>query len=268
MKWKPLLSLVLFLYLASTSEAHDYWLQPDSYYPKLLDTVSVRLLVGDGFVSDQERPFQKKLTLRFQQVNSTTTIDLSALATQGEKPVAKLKLEKPGSHFLVMDRLPAYITLEAKKFNHYLEEEGLHTILAERKKTNEADKPGREKYTRHLKCFLQVGEVLDDVWQKSFQQPLEILPLANPATLKVGDMLQVKIIFQRKKLPAAPLFAYSQNEGKIHKQSLHTNPEGIAAVRLTHSGHWLVRLVHMRRCHTDPKADWESYWAALSFGIK
>jgi hypothetical protein len=37
---------------------------------------------------------------------------------------------------------------------------------------------------------------------------------------------------------------------------------------LDHSGEWLIRLVHMRRCAADcAEIDWESFWGAYSFGM-
>lgn len=38
---------------------------------------------------------------------------------------------------------------------------------------------------------------------------------------------------------------------------------------LTHSGLWVVRLVHLRRAPAgEVAADWESFWAACTFGVK
>jgi uncharacterized GH25 family protein len=162
----------------------------------------------------------------------------------------------------------AYITLDAKKFNAYLEEEGLEHVLAERKKKKESDQPGRERYRRNLKCLLHVGGVTDDTWQKTFQQKLEIVLLADPATLQPGAMLPLRVLFEGKPLPTAPLFAYGKSKKGITKQQLKTDQNGNATMRLEHAGPWLVRLVHMRRCAGDPKADWESFWAACSFGLK
>jgi uncharacterized GH25 family protein len=263
------LSAMALVWLLFVSEvpAHDYWLQPETHFPKPGVPVAVHLLVGDDFVSELERPFQKPPTLRFQLVSQDKAIDLAAAAQDGQKPLAQLTLVQPGSYWLVLDRDLAYITLEAKKFNAYLEEEGLQDILAERKKAHELDQAGRERYRRYLKALLHVGAATE-AWRKTFAQQLEIVPLANPTALKLGDTLTVKVLFEGKPLPAAPLFAYGKAANGTKKQSLKTGKDGTAAVRLDTAGPYLVRLVHMRRCAGDPKADWESFWAAWTFGIK
>jgi hypothetical protein len=38
-------------------------------------------------------------------------------------------------------------------------------------------------------------------------------------------------------------------------------------LKIDHSGEWIVRLVHLRRCSEPKEADWESFWAALTFGV-
>ncbi len=265
---RELVGLLAVLGFASAAPAHDYWLEPETFFPKVNAPVAVRLLVGDDLLIELERPFQKKPTLRFDLVNKDKTIDLAAMAQEGEKPVARVTIAQAGSHWLVMDRDLAYLTLEAKKFNAYLEEEGLTDILAERKKKGESDTPGHERYRRFLKCLLQVGDATDDAWKKIFSQKLEVLPLVNPATRKPGDVLPIKVLFDGKPLAAAPIFAYHGSEDKVTKQQLHTDKDGTAAVRLDTAGIYLVRLVHMRRVDGDPKADWESFWTSFSFGVR
>lgn len=39
-------------------------------------------------------------------------------------------------------------------------------------------------------------------------------------------------------------------------------------VKLDGEGVYLVRLVHMRRVNGEAAIDWESFWAALTFGMK
>ena len=90
--------------------------------------------------------------------------------------------------------------------------------------------------------------------------------------MKLGDTLQVRILFEGKPLVGARVFAYDQSGGQsksqIHEQSARTSGDGVVAFKLGHPGEWLVRLVHMRRCAADcAEIDWESFWGAYSFGI-
>ena len=261
--------VALFLLASGKTDAHDYWMQPNNFFAKPKEKISVRLFVGDVFNPEIERGFSKKPTTRFELISTgQATIPLLPLGVENKKPFSELRLAKGGDYWLVMDRRPRYIKLTAEKFNKYLAHEGLTNILEERRRLKEDKKPGLERYGRHLKCLLRVGAGDGKTWKEIVKQRLEILPLSNPATKKPGDTLNVRILFEGKPLAKAPLFAYNKSVKGIGKQALHTNEQGIAELRITGRGTWLVRLVHMRRCVDSKEADWESFWGAMSFGIK
>jgi uncharacterized GH25 family protein len=166
-----------------------------------------------------------------------------------------------------MERAPQRITLEAKKFNAYLTEEGLTPVLAERQRLGEADKPGRERYSRSLKALVQVGGRGDDTWKRSTGQRLELLPLADPFAVRPGGALGVRMLFDGKPLPGVKVFAHRRAGDKVTTQSAVTSGAGEVTFKLDGAGTWLVRLVHMRRARGDREADWESFWGALSFAV-
>jgi len=261
-----LISLLAILCGPGAAWAHDYWLQPDSFFPAIEKGVAVRLHVGDKFQSEAERPLQLKPTLKFQLLGVKDTQDLLLKADDGRKPVVEVVVRKPGSYVVRMDRAPQHIKLAADKFNHYLAEEGLESILEARRRAGEDKKDGRERYGRCLKLLLQVGDKTDDTCKRVLGQTLEIVPQANPYALKPGDMLPVLVLFEGKPLAGVKLFAHSRAEEKVETQTAVTSREGTASFRLNRSGAWLLRCVHMRRCAGDAEADWESFWAALSFG--
>lgn len=132
----------------------------------------------------------------------------------------------------------------------------------------ESDADVRERYSRYLKSLLQAGSRHDETYKRELGFALEIIPLANPYELKVGDSVKVKVLFEGKPLPNAKVFADNREAGSTRTQQARTTPDGIAALELDRSGFWLVRLVHMRRCADVAEADWESFWAAYSFGAK
>ncbi len=262
-----LLVAAALLFSCLPVRAHDYWLLPDTFFPAAGDSLAVRLFVGDDFVPEAERPFQKKATVRFQQLFGGKTTDLVPLGTEEKTPLLSLPVCDAGTHLFAMERIPRLITLEADKFNKYLAEEGLDSILAERKKAGEERKPGRERYSRCLKSLIQVGATRDETAVRVLGQKLEIMPGANPYALKIGDELSVRILFDGKPLAGVKVFAHRRDSDKVTTKSVAASAEGRATFRLDGGGAWLIRLVHMRRV-ADAEADWESYWAALTFGVK
>ncbi|MER3633111.1 MAG: hypothetical protein C4325_13940 [Blastocatellia bacterium] len=60
-----------------------------------------------------------------------------------------------------------------------------------------------------------------------------------------------------------------RNADKTTSRAYTTDPTGIATIELSANGTWLIRAVHMERCDRACEgADWQSYWAAMTFAIK
>ncbi len=261
----PALSVLLLSPLLV--RAHDYWLQADTFFPAVGAPVPVRLHVGEGLLSEKERPFQKKPTLAFRLLSARAPVNLAARAKEGDTPVARVTFPAAGTYLLAMERAPQRIEMEAKKFNAYLAEEGLDAALAQRRKLGEDKLPGRERYSRYLKALVQVGKG-DDVWKRAVGQRLEIVPLLDPFSVKKGGKLPVRILFDGKPLAGAKVFAHRRAGGKTATQSGVTSAKGEVTFELDGTGTWLVRLVHLRRATRDKGADWESFWGALTFATR
>ena len=248
--------------------AHDYWLQPDEFYVAAKSPATLRLFLGHEGTNVVERPYQKKMTLRFQLVSAGSARDLKRGAKEGAKPARTVKSLPVGTHWVVLKRDVSHITLKPAKFTSYLKHEGLERIIKARAEADETKKAGRERYSRYLKCLLQAGDKRDDTWKRVLKLKLEIVPLSNPADLKPGDSLQVRVLFEGKPLPGSAIFCIQKSGGKATMQSTKTDRAGVAKFAVKLKGAYLVRLVHMRRTKSSKRADWESFWGAMSFGVR
>ena len=265
---KTLPAGLLLIVLAGRASAHDFWIQPETFSPAPGKPVQLRLLVGDALEVESERVFEKKGTIRFVSVSAAGTSDLMASGMEGKKPFAQITFDRPGSWWVGLERERKTIRLDADKFNDYLAEEGLERILEQRRLLGEDRKPGRERYSRYVKCLVQAGGKSDETWKKLAGHRLEIEPLADPSSLRTGAVLKVRVLFEGKPLANVPLFALHREGEKVSRQKLTTAMDGTAELKLTHAGLWLVRLVHMRRCPDREEADWESFWSALTFAVQ
>lgn len=259
--------VVVVVALARPAPAHDFWIQPETFFPARDRQIAVRLFVGDGFVKENERAFEKQATPKLQLLSGERTTDLLSLGKEGKAPFVAIALPTPGHHWIAVERERKTIRLEAAKFNDYLREEGLDDVLDKRRLAGEDQKPGRERYSRCLKALL-LCEKGDDGWKKTGGQRLEIVPLTDPYAIEVGGTLKVRLLFEGKPLAKAPLFALNRNGEKVTKEKLTTDKDGTAEVKLSRKGVWLLRMVHMRRCADPVEADWESFWTALTFAVR
>lgn len=251
--------------------AHEYWLEPESFFLKAGERSFVRLFLGEGLKVEEEMPYLTSKTSQFRLISNDGTFDLARNIQDEEKPLFSFSAEKPGNYLLAMERNWSYITLEADKFEDYLREDGMEYIIAEREKLGESAKQGKERYSRYIKALIQVGGKNDATFGKraGMRMRFEIIPLENPYSMKVGDSLPVQVFFQGKPLAGKTIFADNRDGDVISKQKLTTDKQGKASIKLDRKGIWLVRLVYMQRCAKDCEgADWESFWGAFSFGVK
>ena len=54
---------------------------------------------------------------------------------------------------------PAHASAGCKAFNEYLASDGVTDMLESGKRSNELNKPSHERYSKHVKTVIQVGNV-------------------------------------------------------------------------------------------------------------
>jgi hypothetical protein len=55
---------------------------------------------------------------------------------------------------------------------------------------------------------------------------------------------------------------------RIAQQTVRTNREGEARIRIPSRGVWYVKFIHMQPAAADTTIDYESKWATLTFAVR
>lgn len=157
-------------------------------------------------------------------------------------------------------------TLGAEEFNAYLKEEGLSEVLEWRRMNGQTSLPGRERYSKYAKSLVTSGGN-NNFHTKPVGLLIEIVPEMSPGELKAGDRLPLRVLFRGK--PAAGLQIEAAwagpNGGKKVTIAGRTDRNGRMEVPLGMPGKWRIHTLRMERCADSDIADWESYWASLTF---
>lgn len=136
------------------------------------------------------------------------------------------------------------------------------------------DRAASERYSKHVKMILQVGDVATETYSTLLGYPIEIVPQANPAELKPGDTLRVLVMADGS--PAADQLVYASYAGFHthddsggHQEAVHTRTDdnGVAEIEIVRPGRWYVRLIRMLPV-TQEGVDYESNWTTLTFEVK
>lgn len=257
--------LMSFLVFAATVFAHDVFLSAKPFVLDKPGSVTLSMYLAEAFPGEVIK-WRADKTVRFWMIGPGTDVELTT--KKETNPVIEFK--NIGTYVIGWNATPSYIEVEPKLFNEYIEAEGYGNVIEIRKEQGKQDKPGREKYIRFLKCFVQVGSEKTNDYSKTLSQKIELIPLANPYSVSVGSELGVRVLFDGKPLRDTRVMATYDTFSKEHDVYAHTvqtNSEGIARIPINQSGTWMIRTNHMIPLEEDPKADWESYWTNFSFFV-
>lgn len=98
---------------------------------------------------------------------------------------------------------------------------------------------------------------------------LEIVPIANPATLRVGEELPVRVLFEGQPLGATVFATYQGFTTRPDTYAYVTQAaaDGTAFIRITAPGLWLVRVENRRQLTGNPEIDVDTTRAILAFHV-
>jgi uncharacterized GH25 family protein len=240
--------------------AHDLWIEPTSFSPRAGEVVGLRLRVGMNLAGD---PVPRIPALIRELIVEGDSGRQAIRGREGADPAGILRAA-PGVQVLGYFSNPSWIELPAEKFNEYLKEEGLDAVLALRARRNESGEPGREAYSRCAKSLLVSGAHGGGRGDRPLGFPLELVAERNPYELEAGEDLPVRLLWQDH--PLAGALVVAMNRGNpAEKLSARTDAEGRVRFRIESGGFWLIKAVHMVRAPEKSPADWQSYWASLTF---
>ena len=265
--WRSVLDLRLTCFLVFSIlpvHAHDFWIEPSSYQVPVGGKVTIRFRVGEHFRGDPVPRHSQRIVV-FAHFSPKTTAPVKGV--DGFDPAGVATLDEPGLHMIAYSSTSSSIALDPEEFETYVREEGLERIIEERNRRNERESPGRELFARCIKSLLRAGSPDDETgFDRVLGFPAELVPDANPYRLEAGDELSLRVLSKGRPLAGALVTAYPQAEPSQAVQQ-RSDKEGRVKLRLNQAGAWLVKSVHMERIDESEQADWQSWWASLTFEL-
>ncbi len=262
---KRLITTTLVLIVAYLANGHEFWLQPKKFKYALDEEIKLDFMVGESFTGEfWDLKKHKAEKMQLHRLSGVKDLVKEVKPTDGNN--LTVKADQEGTYLFALQSNAAYIELEGEKFNEYLKEDGLDYILEERTKAGILGKPSREFYSRFAKVLVQTGSKTDDTFKKKLGLRYEIIPDQNPYTLKAGDQLQCRILFEGKPAAHALVKVWNIVNNTTFLQNIYTESDGTIRFPISASGSWMVSSVRMIKSEKEG-ADYHSLWASLVFGI-
>lgn len=291
---------IVALLISQRAAAHDFWIEPASFHTAPGSVLPVSLHVGEHLVGKEKDRSDERI-IEFVAVDSSGGKH-PVVGRDGKSPAGMVKIPKVGPSLVGYHCTPAFIELEADLFSRYLAMEGLDHIIKHRADTGQSRESARERYRRCAKALLTCTkdgmpgtavEEADAGLGHRFGFPLEIMPIDDPRVSR-EQSTSFRVLFGGKPLENAMLMALSRAQPDRVLKS-RTDAKGAAAFKLDDRGMWLVKVVHMipvEKAEPGTKAvqdesqkgtksqkgtesqqasmdnaQWESFWASLTFEI-
>jgi hypothetical protein len=248
--------------------AHDLFLKLDSYF--VPPNTAVRVAVLNGTFSSSEGPVAADRLLDLSVVGpmQRRAIPRASWRPSGDTTWLAVQTGSPGTYVIGASLSPRQIALSGEDFNSYLKEDGIPDVLNARTLNGELGRAVRERYQKHVKAILQVGEARTDAFGAVLGYPAEIVPLANPYATRIGDTLAVRALVDGKAVVNQLVIAGGEQDGRVmHEVRARSDAAGVARFALSGAGKWYIKFIHMVPVSGD-SVNYESKWATLTFQVR
>lgn len=265
----------LLLLLGLPVAAHEFWVTPSAWVVQPGARAVILAHVGDQFPGANSYTTPERIdTVRLIGPSSDTLVhppyrrEKDSLAADVQMPAV------PGPYIGVVIVKPRVGQKSGAIFQSHIAHQGLDDVKAYRAAHGEADAAVRERYSRYGKTVLRAGSGGGGAHvTKPLGLKIELVPLMDPTVLRAGSRLRIRLLLDGQPAPNALVGAiHASANAKPEEWPLtaRTDANGEAEFVLGDAGPWLLRSVRtVRRTGESGElaADWESYWASLSFQL-
>jgi hypothetical protein len=256
---KRILILLLCIGVNTPLFSHDMYI-----WPRFQKENQVGLAM---FVEKEEVVWFESMTAGLRMDGPSGEANL----TVPEKGDPSVEFAQAGTYMIGWQSEPIFIRVEPDIFRKYATLEGYQNVLEVLKNNRQTEQPGRERFTRFVKTYVQVGPLPTNDFKRPFGFKIEIIPLQNPCALQVNEDLDALVLYDGKPLPDHRIMATYDSYSSLpedYAQVTRTDANGIARFRITNKGLWLIRSNQIFPLENDPEADWQSFWANFTFEVK
>lgn len=260
--------------------AHDFWLVPNglTFAPgsslEVLGQSGTKFPTSDGAT-------QPSQVAEARIVSASGDERITDLSVTGKSLVLKHAPAKAGQNIVAVALTSRTARTTPERLKRYLAIEGAPE-LAERY-DHEGAFPKMDSVTqvsaKYAKMVVEIGTSGPRAFDKVLGHSLEIVPLQDPARLRVGDTLSVRLLFHGKAVgnvhlragsaPAGAIMADSASRATMTArpdQSIVTASNGVAKLSIGEPGLWNVRVLYAAAMTGMPE-HWEAYFATMVFSV-
>ncbi len=236
--------------------AHDMWLDVRDYTPAKGEDISLTIAYDHYFPT---RGFMNPDDLEEIYIRNKNGEKINFKAFSDVEIKADTPLKEAGTYVISAKRKGGFFTKTTEGYKRGQTKKGLSNVIR------------CGYYAKYSKAIINVGEAAGSAFSKALNHELEIIPLADPGTLKQGDFLPIRVLLKGAPLPSCQINATYMgfsSEKNTFAYATKTDNDGRAKIKMLVSGLWLIKTSHMEDYPDPEECDDQKFSATMTFEIK
>jgi uncharacterized protein DUF4198 len=273
------LTLVATLGSVGILLAHDFWVVPNALAFAAGAQIELLGQSGTKFPAS-DMPTQPAQVAEARLVGASSDERITDLSVSGKSLLIRHKPTASGQLIVALSLAPRTGKTTPDRLKRYIAGEGAPELAA--RYESEGAFPKMDSVTqvsaKYAKSIVQVGSAGPRAFDKVIGHALEIVPLCDPAALRVNDTLRVRLLYHGRAVGNVHLRAGSAPHSAVNAdaaagapaprpgQTILTGADGVAKLVITESGLWNVRVLYSAPMAGMPE-HWEAFFATIVFSV-
>ncbi|MDA7429653.1 DUF4198 domain-containing protein [Primorskyibacter aestuariivivens] len=264
--FRPAAIFTLATLFPAAVSAHEFWIDAKAWQVAPDAPIVADIRVGEEFKGSA----YSYLPPRFRRFDIVQGDDVTAVEGRaGDRPA--LNMAAPAEGLAVVVHVTSDYSLtysEWDKFVNFATHKDWVPLIEEHEARGLPETGFRERYSRHGKSLIAVGEGTG--MDREVGLETEIVALANPYTDDLSGGLPVRVLYQGAPRGNAQVELFEKAPDGSVATSLHrTDADGMVQFPVKPGHTYLVDAVVLRPLEPVEESDpvWESLWASLTFQV-
>lgn len=259
----------LLIGLSAVAWAHDFWLVPDAFEIAERAELRVRGQTSSRFPTSESAVAPDRIA-EARIIGATDEERITGLSTSGTSLVLRHRPAQAGQRVIVASIAPRSVRAAGREFKRYMELEGAADLAAKYERQGllpKADSITR-RYSKYAKTIVEVGREGPRAFSRVAGQVAEFVPLRDPAALRAGDTLPIRLLYRGRPLGDTHVHAGpAADAGAAPDLSLATDADGTVHLPVISAGLWNIRTIHIVPSPPGSGADWDSHFVSFVFRV-
>ncbi|MEX0309836.1 MAG: DUF4198 domain-containing protein [Tateyamaria sp.] len=249
---------------AASATAHEFWIEAEQYQVPSSGQLVARLKNGEEFEGVSLAYFERSIA-RFDVAVGDTVRPVESRS--GDNPALNAPGPVEGLVIVVHETTPSSLTYkEWAKFQKFADHKDFADIEARHAANGFPPPPFKERYTRHAKALIAVGDGLGQ--DRGLGLKTEFIALTNPYAPDFDGTMRVQVTLDDDVRRNAQVEVFDRAPDETVTVSLYrTDETGIATVPVTPGHTYMFDAVAIAPITNNEDTVWDTFWAALTFAV-